>query len=489
LSRVSAAVDTAATHRLRESEELMDESWRWDAVETAGRIASGEVSAPEMVEAAIARAELWQRRASPLAATTYDEARREAGSARAGPFAGVPSAIKDLDDVAGVPTGMGSRAFDDFTPTATSATARQFLSLGFISIGKSTTSEFGLTCTTEPPGRTPTRNPRALQTSSGGSSGGAAALAAAGVVPLAYASDGGGSIRIPAANCGLVGLKPSRGRLAPIERAEMMPVKISTYGVVTRTVRDTAAYYAGVEAAEGVAPGLAPVGHVEGPSSKRLRIGLLVESPIGTAVHPDVRAAVLETGRALERLGHRVEEVSPLTAREAATFARDFFNYWALLAAAVERDTKRRYGRDYHEGLLEPWTRGLARHFWPRALWTPGGLLRLRRFARKYASMFDTMDVLVTPTVAAPAPDIGFLAPDQPFATKAERIKTFAAFTPLQNVSGAPAVSLPMGRTADGLPIGVQLANKLGGERTLLELAFELEAERPWPGAVGHPPA
>ncbi|MEZ4269607.1 MAG: amidase family protein, partial [Myxococcota bacterium] len=195
----------------------------WDAVETAARIASGEVSAREVIESAIARAEAWEPHLRAIATPTFDAALRSADTAAPGPFRGVPSFIKDLDNVAGVPTGMGSRAFRGFVPKHTSPAVTQFLNAGFVSLGKSTTPEFGLTATTEPEHGPATRNPRNLQHSSGGSSGGAASLVAAGVVPLAYASDGGGSIRIPAACCGLVGLKPSRGRLVDLERAAKMP--------------------------------------------------------------------------------------------------------------------------------------------------------------------------------------------------------------------------------------------------------------------------
>lgn len=455
----------------------------WDGVETAAHIASGAVSAGEVVRAAIARASAWEPHLHAIVTPTFEAAQRDAGAAAAGPFRGVPSFIKDLDDVAGVPTGMGSRAYRGFVPRRASPSVAQFLGAGFVSLGKSATPEFGLTCTTEPERGPATRNPRDLQHSSGGSSGGAAALVAAGVVPVAYASDGGGSIRIPAALCGLVGLKPSRGRLVPLARAEKMPIKIATYGVVTRTVRDTAAFYAAVEASSPRS-GLPRVGHVEGPGTRPLRVGLYIDSPIGGPVHPAARAAVERTAHLLERQGHHVDHVTPFPSAVMCQLERDFFNYWALLAAGGQRQARLDAGRGFELDQLEPWTRGLAAHFRANLLAIPLALWRLRRFERVYAALFERIDVLVCPTVAGPAPPIGYLSPAQPFAIAAERIRAYASFAPVQNVAGAPAISLPLGRSDDGLPVGVQLAARAGAERTLLELAYALESDAPWPGAA-----
>lgn len=458
----------------------------WDGVETAARIAAGDVSAREVVRAAIARAEAWEPHLHAIATPTFEAALRDADTAAAGPFRGVPSFIKDLDDVAGVPTGMGSRAYRGYVAESTSPSVAQFLGAGFVSLGKSTTPEFGLTCTTEPERGPATRNPRNLGHSSGGSSGGAAALVAAGVVPIAYASDGGGSIRIPAACCGLVGLKPSRRRLVEMARVAQMPVKIATYGVVTRTVRDTAAFYAAMDTT-APASRLPPIGHVEGPATHRLRVGLYTGSPLGTPVHPAVRAAVERTGRLLADRGHHVDHVTPFPQRAMRQMGRDFFNYWALLSAGASRQARVDFGREFRPDQLEPWTRGLAAHFRKHLLAAPLAVWRLRRFERAYAALFERIDVLVSPTTGDPAPPIGYLSPALPFATKYERVHAYAPFTPVQNVSGAPAISLPLGATDDGLPVGVQLAARVGAERTLLELAYALEADAPWPGAAPLP--
>jgi amidase len=458
----------------------------WDGVETAARIAAGEVSPGEVVRAAIARAEAWEPHLHAIATPTFEAALRDADEAAAGPFRGVPSFVKDLDDVAGVPTGMGSRAYRGYVPRSTAPSVAQFLGAGFVSLGKSTTPEFGLTCTTEPERGPATRNPRHLGHSAGGSSGGAAALVAAGVVPIAYASDGGGSIRIPAACCGLVGLKPSRRRLVEMARVSKMPVKIATYGVVTRTVRDTAAFYAAMDATSP-ASYLPPIGHVAGPGARRLRVGLYSDAPLGSPVDPAVRDAVARAGRLLAGEGHHVDLVTPFPERLMRQLERDFFNYWALLSAGASHQARASLRGRFSPDQLEPWTRGLAAHFRRHLLALPLAVWRLRRFERAYAALFDRIDVLVCPTTAAPAPPIGYLSPALPFTTTSERVRAFAPFTPVQNVSGAPAISLPLGATDDGLPIGVQLSARVGAERTLLELAYALEAAAPWPGAAPLP--
>jgi len=442
---------------------LTDQTAAWDATETAARIAAGEVSAAEVVAAAIARA-----RASSLGAVAtedYDRALAVAGSPSVGPFAGVPTYVKDLEDYEGLPTLFGSAALTPGPAKATAPVLQQLLSTGLISLGKSTTAEFGLTATTEPVHGEPTRNPRNQQHSAGGSSGGAAALVAGGVVPIAQGGDGGGSIRIPAAFCGLVGLKPSRGRLIDLASANRMPVKIAVPGVLTRSVRDTATFFASVDQQNAKLP---PVGLVEGPGGRTLRIGLFVDSPLGTPLHPEIRAAVERTGAALESFGHSVE---PTSAPYGAALAEDFVLHWALLAMGVEALVKSSGELD----RLEPWTRGLASH--ARGNWwkLPGAIWRLRRFPHKYSRAFDRFDVLLSPTTAQPAPRLGELSAAQSFDEKLPRLLSLLPYTPVQNAAGAPAISLPAGTTKGGLPIGVQLAAPLGDERTLLELAFALE--------------
>ena len=450
-----------------------------DAVEIARRIRDGEIRAIEAVEAAVARAEQADSLLNALAARQFESARQEAARPRTGLFAGVPSFIKDTDPVAGAPMQFGSRGLPSTPVETTSPFAEQFFATGLISLGKTTTPEFGLTGTTEALLHGPTHNPWKLGYSPGGSSGGSAALVAAGVVPIAHANDGGGSIRIPAACCGLVGLKPSRGRLLDIEGAALLPVKIVHHGVVSRTVRDTVAFY---QAAERYRrnPRLPEIGSVRGPG-RRLRIGFFSEIEEGVPSHPECVAAVNSAARLCERLGHSVE---PVPAPFYDRFHEDFFLLWATMAFGITRFGKQLIHPEFDRRQVEDFTEGLARFFMENALRVPPAIARLRRFAHRYARGFRRYDVLMNPTLAMPPPELGFIGPDVPFETALERLKWFIPFTPVQNVSGAPAMSLPLAQSKGGLPLGVQFASPMGTERTLLELAVELEEAAPWPTLV-----
>ncbi len=450
-----------------------------DAVETAARIRAGEVSAREVLEAAIQRAEEVDRRIGAIVTPTFDRARSEVerGLAPDAPLAGVPTLVKDLDDVAGVPTGFGSRAFRGYVPTATSPAVTQFLASGVISLGKSAAPEFGLTATTEPVGRPPTRNPWNQRHTVGGSSGGAAAAVAAGIVPIAYATDGGGSIRIPASCCGLVGLKPSRGRFVELPNMRGLPVKLAVHNVVTRSVRDTAAQMAAAERYASSPDHLPPIGHVQGGATRQLRVAVVTDSPTGVAVDAEVVQATEDVAKRLEHLGHRIEAISsPVD----AAFEDDFLMYWALLALGVRAIGRQLIGRGFDAAQLDPWTSGLAASLRARAHLVPGAIARLRRFAGQYAAMFAEFDVLLCPTLATPPPPLGHLSVELPYDVHLDRVRQFVSFTPVQNIAGAPAVSVPAAVSSDGLPIGVQLAGVVGDDRTMLELAFDLEAAIGW---------
>ena len=451
-----------------------------DAVAIAARIRSGDISAVEAVTASIARLEAVEPELHAIACRRFETALAEAREVRPGThdglLAGVPSFIKDNTALAGSPTLHGSRG----TPTAPAEQddefTRQFRATGLIPIAKTALPEFGLTATTESSFGDPTRNPWNTAYSTGGSSGGSAALVAAGVVPIAHANDGGGSIRIPAACCGLVGLKPSRNRLPDAPVAAKLPLNILVEGVVTRTVGDTAAFYAEL-GKHYVAPGLPPVGHVLQPGTARLRIGLSVQHPLGGECDPEVAAAVEQVAHACERLGHRLEVIpSPVNRR----MAEDFFLYWARMAAAASYLGRFAFGRGFNRRRLEPLTRNLARHYLRNILRSPGAIRRLRQFGADYQQLFTRHDLVLTPVLATPPVELGYLALDLDFATALERLYHYAAFTPPQNVAGTPAIALPLGRSAGGLPIGVQFAAGMGQERRLLEIGYELEQAMPW---------
>ena len=446
-----------------------------DATALAGLIRAGRVSAAEACEAAIRRAESMQPLVNAVHHPDYERARKTAGSPASGVFAGVPTFVKDNLDVEGLPTNHGSDAFVGAPATEDSPFVTQYKGLGVNVLGKSRLPEFGFSASTEYLRGDPVRNPWNLEYSAGASSGGSAALVAAGVVPIAHANDGGGSIRIPAAACGLVGLKPTRGRLVadPLER---MPVRIVSQGVLTRSVRDTAAFFAGAEA-RWRNPRLPPIRQVEGPSATRLRIGVVVDSFTGTPTDAETRAAVLRTAELLTRLGHHVAET---TIPAAESFAEDFSLYWGLMSQAISAGGRRMFGSGFDVARTDNLTQGLARFYRRGLTRTPGMLYRLRRSTARYREAFRRYDVLLSPVVSHTTPRIGHLSPTLDFDELFTRLRTYVAFTPLNNAAGSPAISLPLGRTGTGLPVGVHFSADLGDERTLLELAYELEGARPW---------
>ena len=448
-----------------------------DAVGVAASIRSGDISAREATEAAIARAEQVDPALNALVVRDFERALDEASSPRPGPLSGVPTVIKDNTDVEGLPTLHGSEAVPAVNAGADAEFTTQLRSTGLLVIGKSTMPEFGFNASTEFENLPPTRNPWNTEFSAGASSGGSAALVAAGVVPVAHANDGGGSIRIPAACCGLVGLKPTRGRTAEMAEAHQLPVNILSNGVVTRTVRDTAHVLA---AAEEVRPAadLPRIGLVEGPSDRRLRIGLIADSVVGDT-DDETRAAVQDTATLLEKLGHTVVDV-PLPVTEK--FVSDFTHYWALLGFSEHHFGKRMIGREFDKTRTDPLTKFLARRFVRQAWRTPTAIRALKRSEAIYQQSFaaEGVDLVLSPVLGHTTPRLGHLSPTVEFPEMFDRLVRYAAFTPLHNATGAPAISLPLGSTSDGLPIGVHFSALHGDERTLLEIAYELEDARPF---------
>ncbi|MFB7366110.1 amidase [Streptomyces hydrogenans] len=442
-----------------------------DAVGLAEAIRRREVSPAEAARDAAARL----RAVAELNAvqTPLDPPEMRGGTG--GVFAGVPTLIKDNTDYAGLPTGHGSAAFTPSPARRHAPFVRQFLSTGVTVLGKTRLPEFGFSPATEYETAEPVRNPWHTGHSAGGSSGGAAALVAAGAVPLAHANDGGGSIRIPAACCGLVGLKPTRGRVVGNDQSRRLPLDIVADGVVTRTVRDSAAFLAAAERYRRN-PKLPPVGLVEGPSDRTLRIGFLLDSPNGVTCDDDTRAAVTETVATLRSLGHTVEPVGmDLDPR----FTGDFLTYWGMLSFLLGA-TGRSLGPDFDRHRMDGLSRGLREEYVKRWRDTPGVLRRLRRTREAYAAALRGLDLVLTPVLAHTTPAIGHLSPTVPYEVLVERILAYVAYTPVDNVVGTPSISLPSARTtADGLPVGVLLSGRPGSERTLLEAAFALEAERP----------
>jgi len=340
-----------------------------DAVEIARRIRSGQIQAREAVEAAIARAQRVNPALNAIATPLFESALEEAGRPGSGAFAGVPSFIKDNEAVAGSPVLHGSRGLPKQPSERSSPFVEQFLSLGLINLGKTTMPEFGLTGTTEALVYGRTHNPWKLGFSPGGSSGGSAALVAAGVVPIAHGNDGGGSTRIPASCCGLVGLKPSRGRLKDIEGAAFFPVKIVHQGMLSRSVRDTAVFYQSAEEYYRNSS-LPEIGEVTHPG-RRLRVGFFANLDEATPSHPDCVEAVTNAAKLLENLGHSVE---PVARPFDDGFLEDFFLLWAMLSFTVTRFGKLLVHPDFDRSKVEDFTEGLARYFKENAQNAPAAL-------------------------------------------------------------------------------------------------------------------
>jgi amidase len=446
-----------------------------DAVGLVSRIQAREVAVTEVVAAAIARAERVAPLLGAVAHPAYDEARAQARAPRGGYFAGVPTFVKDNVDAGGWPTQHGSDAFVARSPAADGHLVRMLRATGLVPLGKTRLSEYGFSPSAEHPRLGPVRSPWDTERTAGASSAGSAALVAAGVVPLAHANDGGGSIRIPASVNGLVGLKPTRDRLPQDRMLRGMPVRIVSDGVVTRSVRDTAAF---LRESERVfrALHLPPVGDITRPGRSRLRVAVVTDGPDVTA-SPEVAALTLDTARLLADLGHHVEVVpSPVT----RALADDFLLYWALLALVMVRTGRRAHGRSWDPSRLDNLTRGLDAHARRHLHRLPLAVARLRRSGGLSRALFRDHDVVLSPTLATQTPLLGHLDPTQDYETVMARILEWVAFTPFQNATGDPAVSLPLATTAAGLPQGMMLGAAAGREATLLGLAYELEEARPW---------
>jgi amidase len=448
-----------------------------DAVGLVEKLRAGEVSPRELIEAAIVRTEKVNPTLNGLAYEAFDRARVRASSSRpyGGYFDGVPSFIKDNVAVAGMPTMQGADAWDPRPAPADGEWARLFLSTGLVPLGKTQMSEFGFSGSAEHPRIGPVRNPWDPEYTAAASSSGSAAFVAAGVVPMAHANDGGGSIRIPAACNGLVGLKPTRGRLPLDKETAKMPLHLVANGVVSRSVRDTAAFFREAERVYRN-PKLREVGDVTGPGTQRLRIAVCTKSILREA-SPEMRELTLKSAALLEELGHKVTEIdNPVPAR----FKDDFLAYWSFLAFAVVRGGRRMFGPSFDRTRLDNLTLGLDRRAARNLHRIPLAIRRLSASRRITQRLSGTYDALLMPTLAEVTPRIGHLDPTADYDQIIDRLIEWAAFSPFQNATGDPAISLPLGESALGLPVGMMLSTAWGQEARLLELAYELEEARPW---------
>lgn len=440
-----------------------------DATEIAQQIKNKAISPKEAIDCAIERAKKVNPQINAIVNDCFEAPVTE--KTEGAFFEGVPTFIKDLIHLEGLPTLHGSLGVSAAPQKKSEKNTKQVLSTGCVALGKSSTSEFGLLPAVETLQHGTTFNPINLNYSTGGSSGGAGALVAAGVVPIAHAADGGGSIRIPASCCGLVGLKPSRGRDMESPTA-MLNIDIVCQGIVSRSVRDSANYYAAAEQYYAN-PKLPKIGWIDRPIQKRLKIGLFTATPTKIKSHSEINETTLAAGKFCENLGHQVELIQNPFTQETKI---DFLAYWSFITYMLYRFGKFTYGIGFNNSKLEIFTSQMAKVYPKVMLSTSKSIRRLKKFTAYYDSLYEKYDVLLSPVLSHPVPEIGYFSPENNFFSSIEKLSQYVNYTTFQNVSGAPAISLPMGMCSNGLPLGVQFAGKLGDDRQLLELAWEIEA-------------
>lgn len=469
----------------------MDQLMRLSATEQSRLVRAGEISPGELLEHAIAAIERLNPQLNAVVLKLYDRARETLTTLdRNAPFAGVPLLLKDmLAEYAGTRMTEGSRYLRDYISPRDSELVARYRRAGFVIVGKTNTPEFASKPTTEPEFLGKTGNPWNPAYSCGGSSGGSGAAVAAGMTAVAHANDGGGSIRCPAAWCGVVGLKPTRGRnpLGP-DYGDMGAGLICEH-VIVHTVLDSAAILDVTAGADAGAPyfpppPVRPFALEVGAPTGRLRIALSTVPLTGTQVHPECRQAALDAARQCEALGHHVEEASPQVSAER--FNEIFTTIWLGMVGWAIRDWARRTGR-------EPTADQFETHTWKMysydAQRRPSDLLLaiqdMQRIARELAPFFAKYDIWLTPTTPQPPQPLGWFDFDPANRHQAtERMGDIPRFTAIANMTGQPAISLPLHWTPDGLPVGVQLIGRYADEATVLRLAAQLEQACPWRARV-----
>jgi len=457
----------------------------YDGVGLADLVRKKQVSARELLDEAIARTAKVDPQINAVVVKHYDYAQRQIDRGIPdGPFAGVPFLLKDLEFLEGTRTTSGASVYQDTVAGHTGTLAQRFLDAGVTIFGKSSTPEFGLMPTTEPRLFGPTRNPWNLAHSSGGSSGGAGAAVAARIVPMAHASDGGGSIRIPASASGVFGLKPTRARnpLGP-ERGEAWS-GFSCGHVLSISVRDSAVMLDAVHGPEPSSPYVAPpperpFAEEVGRDPGRLRIAFTGKSPYGDAIDPEIAAAVRDVATLLAGFGHHVEERAPILAADPAVVMATIVSANTGLAVQI---AEQQFGRAMTDRDFERLTLATARNA-QKATATDfvAAQVGAFRIARELAAFFATCDVFLCPTLCSPPLRIGELNPmSQELSHIPPILRRYMPATSMFNMSGQPAMSVPLAWNAAGLPLGMMFAARFGDEATLFRLAAQLEQTRPW---------
>jgi amidase/6-aminohexanoate-cyclic-dimer hydrolase len=461
----------------------------YDGIGLADLVRKKQVSATELLDEAIARTARVDPRINAVVVKHYDDAKRQIDNGLAdGPFTGVPFLLKDLENLAGTRTTFGASIYKDNIAAESGTLAQRFLAAGLAIFGKTSSPEFGLMPTTESRLFGPTRNPWNPAHSSGGSSGGAAAAVAARILPVAHASDGGGSIRIPASASGVFGLKPTRARtpLGP-DRGEGWG-GFSCGHVVSISVRDSAAMLDAIQGPEPSSPYVAPpperpFREEVGRDPGRLRIAFTDKSPYGDAIDPEIAAATREIAALLAGLGHHVEERAPTLAADPAAVMSTIV---AANTALSVRQAEQRFGRAMTSDDFEVLTLASARNA-QKATATDYVAAQLGAFeiSRALATFFESCDVLLCPTLCSPPLRIGELdTMSKDLSHIAPILRRYMPATAMFNMSGQPAMSMPLAWNAAGLPLGMMFSARLGEEATLFRLAAQLEQARPWQGKL-----
>jgi amidase len=458
-----------------------------DAVGQAELVRRGDASPRELVEAAIGRIEAVNPALNAVVAQFFDRALTEAGAGiPEGPFRGVPFLLKDLGAaLGGTIQTEGSRALRDKVSPSDTELTRRYRAAGFVILGKTATPEFGNHSTAEAVLWGPTRNPWDPTRTTGGSSGGSGAAVASGMVPAAHGNDGAGSIRIPASCCGLVGMKPTRGRNSWAPAGDVLS-GVAMEHVLTRTVRDNAAI---LDVTAGWVPGdpsiapapTRPFRDEVGRDPGRLRIAWTATPPFdGVAVDAACAAAVRNTAELLASLGHDVEEAAPVF--DGEILIEPFAQVWAIANEEAHRAVVRHLGREPEVDELEETTWELieyGRRF--GAVDLVDAVAALAAATRAIAPFFETHDAWLTPTLARPPEPLGVLNRSRGGAVEWWRFDcSFNPWNPIANMTGQPSISLPLAMTDTGLPVGVLLTGRFGDESMLFRLAGQLEAARPW---------
>lgn len=446
---------------------------RLDAHGQAERVRRGDLSAIDLVEAAITRIEHLDPKVGAISHRAFELARRRVGEPLGqGALAGVPYLLKDSTRYPGMPAYAGSRSRDGRLGQWTAPFFEAFDAQGLVPVGMSTMAELGLMFSTETIRFGPTRNPWNPALSVGGSSGGAAAAVAAGLTPLAHASDGGGSIRVPAATCGVVGLKPGRGRNLRARAPHLLDDVLCSDSLISRSVRDVAWAYAA--AATDSRPA------VTKPQGPRLRIGLLLDGMDGAAPQAEISRVVERAARLCADLGHTVD-LAPRRPADRTVFDAFFDILLPYMARDAADHALAANPNAEAATILEPWTLGLAAacdRLDPLTL--ERGFTGLQQAAVAHDAYFQTFDVLLSPVLSSRTATIGDLDPCRPIEALREHCARYSPYTPMHNMAGAPAITLPLYAGPDGSPVGSMFSARRGEEETLLALALELEAAMPW---------